>query len=105
MCIVCFCRNGRVQVYPAVTRVSRRSDGVTSRTLEKVEKVSCGTPQSNGLVATPLMPAAPATSVTNAYWLSACDVVRDRLTLTLCIERRCWMFTETGSVKLEPWFS
>ena len=55
---------GRVQAYASESRSSVRRDGVTSRRLERLENDNCGTPQSNGSVATPVMPAAPATSST-----------------------------------------
>jgi hypothetical protein len=44
-----------------------RLAGVMSRTLDRLENDNCGTPQSNGLVDTPVMPASAATSSTNAY--------------------------------------
>ncbi len=72
---VCFV-NGRVHPPATVSRVSVRRDGARSRTLDKLENDSCGTPQSNGSVDTPLMPASPATSSVKAYWLIACELVR-----------------------------
>src|SRR3990172_1736165 len=55
---VCFV-NGRVHPYARLTRVSVRRVGVMSRTLVRLENESCGTPQSNGSVDTPPIPAAP----------------------------------------------
>jgi hypothetical protein len=62
MCIVCLVPTGRVSPYDKERRLSVRRDGVKSRTLEKVENDNWGTPQSNGSVATPVIPALPATS-------------------------------------------
>ena len=75
--IVCFVPTGRVHPYPSVRRLSVRRVGVMSRTPERLEKDSCGTPQSNGSVETPVIPASPATSSTNAYWFSDRDTVRE----------------------------
>jgi len=62
---VCFV-DGCVHPYPSVRRESVRREGVTSRRLAIVEKESCGSPQSNGSGDTPVTPALPVTSLTNA---------------------------------------
>src|SRR5436190_23426384 len=63
-CIVCFVPAGLVSPYASEKRLSVRRDGVRSLTPENVENDNCGTPQSNGSVATPVIPALPATSST-----------------------------------------
>jgi hypothetical protein len=55
---------------------SWRRDGVMSRSAVNDPNVSDGTPQSNGSVATPPIPARPATSCVNAKLLSVDEVVR-----------------------------
>jgi hypothetical protein len=85
-----------------VRRESLRRDGVTSRTLDRLENDSCGTPQPNGSLEAPLMPAWPATSSTNAKRLRVSADVREKFTDTLCWMRLWTMFNETGTARLDP---
>jgi len=67
-----------------------------------VEKESCGSPQSNGSGDTPVTPAFPVTSLTNAYRLSPVDSVREKFTDTLCMIRLCTTLSVTGTDRLDP---
>jgi hypothetical protein len=67
-----------------------------------VPNVNDGTPQSNGSVATPVMPARPAMSCWNAKSFSVLDVVRPIDPLIACTERPARMLTVTGRLKVAP---
>src|SRR6187399_268009 len=78
-------------------------DGAISRMAVSPElKEIAGTPQSNGSVETPWMPARPAMSLRKPYRLIVFEAVRLNVPPIACTERPARIFTVTGRLNVDP---